>query len=87
LDPKSRFTARQALDHPFIVKHCGVTAQQGISSSMETVCESTGSNGSINNLAPSMKANLVRSMTAKALLKQNEGHEKTKVLFPMNLIP
>ncbi len=65
LDPKTRYTAEQALKHPFIVKHCGVTDITKLMKSLDVKDDDEPTPS--NNLAPGIHANLTKVISSKNL--------------------
>lgn len=64
LDPRARYTAQQALKHPFIVKHCGVTELTAAMGALEIPD---------NNLAPNVQKNLTKVMSNKNIKEEKCG--------------
>ncbi|KAI8806482.1 calcium/calmodulin-dependent protein kinase type 1 [Cladochytrium replicatum] len=60
LSPKARYTARQALNHPFITLNCGVTPEL-----VEERRVSTTGTESKSNLAPNVQAHLKRAPSVR----------------------
>lgn len=52
LDPRARYTAQQALNHPFITQYCGYTETGSEPLRSATLASDASSKGSLNEAAP-----------------------------------
>ncbi|KAJ3299862.1 calcium calmodulin-dependent protein kinase type 1G [Borealophlyctis nickersoniae] len=86
LDPRSRYTAREALAHPYITNSCG-TPEQNEAKRAAAAAAAAAKEAQATNLAPMVASNLQRVYSSKASLKVGQGASEGDLgSIPLNAV-